>query len=111
MYKEDTKAQLALKDLIEWLEWMRYAGVQRFYLYDCYWPERPEEALRDQPIIGEYIKKGYVVWNDWSRQVRKKKKKKKEKKRKKERKKEKKKERKKERKKEEKKKNHKKKRE
>lgn len=68
MYKEDTKAQLALKELIEWLEWMRYAGVQRFYLYDCYWPERPEEKLLTMDIIRQYIEKGYVDYTDWSKQ-------------------------------------------
>jgi hypothetical protein len=66
VYKEDSIAQLAAKDLVEWIEYMRYAGVQRFYMIDCYWPENSYEQLRNHTVLKNYIDKGYIHYSDWS---------------------------------------------
>ena len=66
IYKEDTKAQLGVRELVEWFEWMAYAGVEHVYLYDTRWPDRPEEALDTDPHVREFIETGFVTYHDWS---------------------------------------------
>ncbi|MGB7894786.1 MAG: FkbM family methyltransferase [Microcoleus sp.] len=45
--------------LIEWLEFHKIAGVERFYLYDNNSTDNPFE------IVQPYIESGEVIWHDW----------------------------------------------
>ena len=58
---------ISVKELVEWLEYMKFAGVQRFYMYDCFLPSHEEEeCLRDNTILRPYFNSGYVKYIDWS---------------------------------------------
>lgn len=58
VYARD-KARLTFAHLLQWMWYMKYAGVERFYIYDAY--EQPDERLQYlvQHIPG-------VVYKDWS---------------------------------------------
>ncbi|MEG4227930.1 FkbM family methyltransferase [Microcoleus sp. N9_B2] len=45
--------------LIEWLEFHKIAGVERFYLYDNNSTDNPLDVVRP------YVKSGEVIWHDW----------------------------------------------
>lgn len=55
-------AELSREDFRTWLLYMRYAGSEHIYVYDCY--HTPDEQLRDflQPAIDA----GFVTYEDWS---------------------------------------------
>jgi hypothetical protein len=60
IYPHDLSA-ISRLDLLHWLTYYRYAGVQRVYIYDCWrtLDERLKEFL--QPAIDS----GFVVYVDW----------------------------------------------
>jgi hypothetical protein len=60
IYANDLSANSRL-DLLHWLAYHRYAGVERVYLYDCW--RAHGENLKEwlQPAIDA----GYVVYTDW----------------------------------------------
>lgn len=67
IYEED-KAQLRWKDLLHWLTYMKYAGVQHIYLYDCWHKESEILSQKLQSIIDTgYVT--YVSWNDQERSL------------------------------------------
>eukprot|EP00035_Acanthoeca_spectabilis_P025280 m.457687 g.457687 ORF g.457687 m.457687 type:complete len:488 (+) comp21327_c0_seq1:348-1811(+) len=59
-------AHMGPKELVEWLEYMRFAGVGRFLLYDCSDPSDPDVIpLSQDKDIFPYIHEGYVVSVPW----------------------------------------------
>jgi len=58
IYQSDN-ARLTLAHTLQWLKYMRYAGVTKFYLYDAY--ESPEESLQYDLQHYPYI--AYHPWN------------------------------------------------
>jgi hypothetical protein len=51
------------KDVIQWLEWLRYSGVGAFHLYDC-----GTEQTSVASALAPYITEGYVLHTNWSGQ-------------------------------------------
>ena len=47
--------------LSEWLEWLRYAGVGLFHIYDC-----GDAAGAIRSFLAPYIAEGYVVYSSWA---------------------------------------------
>jgi hypothetical protein len=64
LYKGDI-ATLGRKELLEWLEYMRYAGVGHFYMYDCY-VDRATESLEHDSMMKQFYISGDVTYIDWS---------------------------------------------
>lgn len=60
IYANDLSA-ISKLDVLHWMTYYRYAGVQHIYIYDCWC--KPGEQLRDwlQPAIDA----GFVTYNDW----------------------------------------------
>ena len=61
LYAKDD-AELGIKELLHWLTYQRYAGVEHVYLYDCYLSE--EEKL--DKALASAIQSNYVTYMDWS---------------------------------------------
>lgn len=59
----DDKQKLSHRDLVHWLTYHRYAGVERVYLFDTYINE--SEKLLNDPHIRAAIKSGFVVYTDF----------------------------------------------
>ena len=60
IYKED-KAKLSTRELKQWLEYMRYSGVEHVYLYDAFVNE--DEAQMSE--IKLFLQDNYVTYIDW----------------------------------------------
>jgi hypothetical protein len=61
LYKKD-KQKWTSVELVQWIQYMRWAGVEKLYLHDNYSdPEERQLALL-QPLIDE----GFLVYTDWS---------------------------------------------
>lgn len=53
------------RELIEWVEYMRYGGVGRFLLYDCT-DVAVSQPLVQHPEIIPYLREGYVKITPWN---------------------------------------------
>ena len=60
IYKED-KANLTTRELKQWLEYVRYIGVEHVYLYDAFVTD--DEAQRNE--VKMFLQDGYVTYVDW----------------------------------------------
>lgn len=60
IYKED-KAKLTTRELKQWLQYMRYIGVEHVYLYDAFYS--PEEAQVGH--LEQFLRDKYVTYIDW----------------------------------------------
>lgn len=60
IYKED-KADLTTRELKQWLEYVRYIGVEHVYLYDAFVKE--DEAQKNE--IKLFLQDGFVTYVDW----------------------------------------------
>ena len=60
IYKED-KAKLTTRELKQWLEYMRYSGVEHVYLYDAFVNE--DEAQMSE--IKLFLRDNYITYIDW----------------------------------------------
>lgn len=60
IYKED-KSELKTSDIVSWLEYLRFAGVEHVYVYDNWL--NPSEQQREALDI--FIKQGYLSYTDW----------------------------------------------
>ena len=60
IYKED-KANLTTRELKQWLEYMRYIGVEHVYLYDAFVSE--DEAQMNE--VKMFLQDNYVTYIDW----------------------------------------------
>lgn len=59
---------MSAKELIEWLEYMRFAGVGRFLLYDCSDPQDPNHTPVTEDVdLVPYVREGYVISVPWHR--------------------------------------------
>ena len=61
IYQSD-HARLTLAHILQWLKYMRYAGVSKFYVYDAY--ESPTESL--QYDLQHYP---YIAYHSWNHKV------------------------------------------
>ncbi|KAI6657584.1 hypothetical protein LOD99_327 [Oopsacas minuta] len=60
IYEHD-KSNITARDLLQWIRYYLYIGVEHFYIYDNYVVE--EECQRD--YLYEYIQAGFVSYFDW----------------------------------------------
>ena len=60
IYKED-KAKLTTRELMQWLLYMRYIGVEHVYMYDAFYTR--DEAQFEH--LGQFLKDKYVTYIDW----------------------------------------------
>lgn len=60
IYKED-KAKLTTKEMKEWLQYLRYAGVEHVYIYDA-WVYEQESQLS---MLKAFEEDGYITYVDW----------------------------------------------
>ena len=61
IYKEDLP-QLSTREMMQWLTYLRYAGVEHVYIYDAY--HMTEESQSN--ALDFLVKEGYVTYIDWS---------------------------------------------
>lgn len=54
--------QFGVRELIEWVEWLRFGGVAHFYIYDT------SGSLGDHKELEAYVKEGYVTVIGWAMQ-------------------------------------------
>ncbi|KJE96282.1 hypothetical protein CAOG_06625 [Capsaspora owczarzaki ATCC 30864] len=64
IYDED-KADLTFKEMLQWIAYMQYAGVEHIYVYDAYFQSMPHE--KQEARLKPYIDGGYITYYDWSR--------------------------------------------
>lgn len=55
-------AKLSSREMIQWLQYLRYAGFQHVYVYDAY--VKPSESQRD--VIKPFVQSGFATYIDWS---------------------------------------------
>lgn len=60
IYKAD-KAKLTTKEMKEWLQYLRYAGVEHVYVYDA-WVYEQESQLS---LLKAFEEDGYITYVDW----------------------------------------------
>jgi hypothetical protein len=60
IYRDD-KANLTTRELKQWLEYMRYSGVEHVYLYDAFVNE--DEAQMNEVKL--FLQDNYVTYIDW----------------------------------------------
>ena len=56
------KAKLTSRELKQWLEYVRYAGVEHVYFYDVF--EDPSESQKE--VLEEFVKDEFITYIDWS---------------------------------------------
>ena len=61
IYKQDLP-QLSTREMMQWLIYLRYAGVEHVYIYDAY--HKTEESQRN--ALDFLTEDGYVTYTDWS---------------------------------------------
>lgn len=61
IYRHDL-AKLSSREMIQWLQYLRYAGFQHVYIYDAY--VKPSESQRD--VVKPFTQSGYATYIDWS---------------------------------------------
>ena len=60
IYEHD-KANLTTRDLLQWIKYYLYIGVDHIYIYDSYVIEKESQ----KEYLAEYIKSGIVTYLDW----------------------------------------------
>ena len=58
---ENDKSELTSAEVKQWLEYLRYAGVEHVYLYDIW--QLPGESQREE--LSVFIREGYLTYTDW----------------------------------------------
>ncbi len=58
---ENDKAQLTSKEMVQWLQYLRYAGVEHVYVYDA-WVHGNEQQKQ---LLSIFMKEGFVTYIDW----------------------------------------------
>ena len=61
IYDNIDKARLSRQDLLHWLTYYRFAGVEHVYVYDCWM--NADERLAD--FLQPSIRSGFVTYVDW----------------------------------------------
>ena len=60
IYKKD-KAKLTTRELRQWLQYLRYAGVEHVYVYDA-WMDESESQLKSLDV---FVRDGFITYIDW----------------------------------------------
>ena len=55
-------AGLTSRELVQWLHYLKYAGVDHLYVYDAYAFANESQSR----ILAPYVQEGYVTYVDWS---------------------------------------------
>lgn len=58
---ENDKSEMTSAEIKQWLEYLRYAGVEHVYLYDIWY--LPGESQRQ--ALDKFIMEGYLTYTDW----------------------------------------------
>ena len=53
--------RLSSRELVQWLQYLRYAGVEHVYVYDAYVGSESQKS-----VLNSFIVNGYVTYVDWS---------------------------------------------
>jgi hypothetical protein len=61
LYKKD-KQKWTSVELVQWIQYVRWAGVEKLYLHDNYSEPEERQLTLLQPLIDE----GFLVYTDWS---------------------------------------------
>lgn len=61
IYESDL-AKLSSREMIQWFQYLRYAGFEHLYVYDAY--VEPSESQRD--VMAPFIQSGFATYIDWS---------------------------------------------
>ena len=61
---ENDKSELTTADIIYWLEYLRYAGVEHVYMYDNW--RLPGEQQRE--LLDALIGEGFLTYTDWTKE-------------------------------------------
>ena len=56
-------AQLSTREAVQWIQYLRYAGVEHIYVYDAYVYKNESQ----QKALSTFIEKGYVTYVDWQK--------------------------------------------
>ena len=54
-------AQLTTRELVQWIQYLRYAGVEHIYVYDAYVHKNESQ----QQALSSLVSKGFVTYVDW----------------------------------------------
>ena len=60
IYEKD-KAKLTTRELRQWLQYLRYAGVEHVYVYDA-WVDKSESQLI---LLDVFVREGFITYIDW----------------------------------------------
>lgn len=55
-------AKLTTREMLQWLQYLRYAGVEHVYVYDAYVHKNESQIKALKPFLDD----GYVTYVDWS---------------------------------------------
>ena len=55
-------AKLTTREMLQWLQYLRYAGVEHVYVYDAYVHKNESQVKALEPFLDN----GYVTYIDWS---------------------------------------------
>ncbi len=58
---ETDKANLTSREMLQWLQYLRYAGIEHVYVYDAW----VHEGESQEAVLGALINKGFVTYIDW----------------------------------------------
>ena len=62
IYKDSAaRANLTTRELKQWLQYMKYIGVEHVYLYDAFYNEDEAQAK----YLNVYLRENYVTYIDW----------------------------------------------
>lgn len=56
------KSNWTTRDLIEWIKYVQYAGIEHLYIYDNFFSADEKQ----EPYLQDFIQSGYVTYIDWS---------------------------------------------
>ncbi|XP_033641611.1 uncharacterized protein LOC117301692 [Asterias rubens] len=65
IYEYD-KAQLTTREMLQWLQYLAYAGVEHVYVYDAYLYKNESQNVS----LNCFIKNGFVTYVDWSHRAK-----------------------------------------
>ena len=59
--RKESKSKTTTRELKQWLQYMRYIGVEHVYLYDAYYTVNESQKI----YLTKFISEGFVTYTDW----------------------------------------------
>jgi hypothetical protein len=59
--RKESKSKTTTRELKQWLQYMRYIGVEHVYLYDAYYTFNESQ----KSYLTKFVSEGYVTYTDW----------------------------------------------